>query len=75
MLAPNSCEQYGDRAPALPQTCEHCSNSVARGLRDAPGVTSAEVDLATGRATVHGAHLDPAALSQVVQSLGYEVVG
>ena len=56
-------------------TCEHCSNSVARGLRDAPGVTSAEVDLATGRATVHGAHLDPAALSQVVQSLGYEVVG
>ncbi len=56
-------------------TCEHCSKSVARGLRGAPGVTSAEVDLATGRATVHGEHLDPAALSQVIRSLGYDVAG
>jgi hypothetical protein len=56
-------------------TCEHCSNTVARGLRGVPGVTHAEVDLATGRATVHGEHLDPASLSQLIETLGYHVAG
>ncbi len=55
-------------------TCEHCSSSVARGLRQAPGVTSAVVDLASGHATVRGEHLDKAALTQVVQNLGYDVL-
>jgi copper chaperone CopZ len=54
-------------------TCEHCTETVARGLRNAPGVTSAEVDLASGRATVRGENLDVATLRQVVRDLGYDV--
>lgn len=54
-------------------TCEHCTERVARGLRNAPGVTSAEVDLASGRAMVRGENLDMAALRQVVRDLGYDV--
>lgn len=54
-------------------TCEHCTETVARGLRNAPGVTSAEVDLASGRAMVRGENLDMATLRQVVRDLGYDV--
>jgi len=76
--APSGGDRAGEGAVVLKidgMTCEHCSSSVARGLRNAPGVTSAEVDLAAGRATVRGQNLDVAGLRQVVQDLGYEVVG
>ncbi|HQM47766.1 MAG TPA: cation transporter, partial [Candidatus Hydrogenedentes bacterium] len=75
--APSGGDRAGEGAVVLKidgMTCEHCSSSVARGLRNAPGVTSAEVDLAAGQATVRGENLDLAGLRQVVQDLGYEVV-
>lgn len=55
-------------------TCEHCTRTIARGLENAPGVTSAEVDLADARATVRGQNLDVATLREVVRDLGYDVV-
>jgi uncharacterized membrane protein YraQ (UPF0718 family)/copper chaperone CopZ len=54
-------------------TCEHCTNSVQRGLLRSPGVAQADVDLASGRATVRGEDLDTDTLRQVVRDLGYEV--
>ncbi|MEA3365105.1 MAG: SO_0444 family Cu/Zn efflux transporter [Candidatus Hydrogenedentes bacterium] len=54
-------------------TCEHCTKTVARGLRNAPGVTSAEVDLTGRPATVRGQNLDIATLRQIVRDLGYDV--
>ncbi len=54
-------------------TCEHCSESVARGLRQTPGVSSAEVYLETGEAIVRGENLDPAALAEIVRQAGYDV--
>lgn len=52
-------------------SCSHCSGAVERGLRGAPGVTDASVDLDSGQATVRGENLDPDALAKVVRDLGY----
>ncbi|MFP4500370.1 MAG: SO_0444 family Cu/Zn efflux transporter [Candidatus Hydrogenedentota bacterium] len=51
--------------------CSHCSGAVERGLREAPGVTGAEVDLDSGRARVAGEGLNPDHLVQIVRDLGY----
>ncbi len=53
-------------------TCSHCSNTVERGLKEASGVSSARVDLDSGRAVVTGARLDGEALCRIVRGLGYE---
>jgi len=53
-------------------TCSHCVATVKRTLLEAPGVTSAEVDLASGLATVQGKDLDLADLRQRVTQLGYQ---
>lgn len=52
--------------------CSHCSNAVERSLREAEGVRSAEVDLKTGRALVHGVHMEPDKLRAIVVHLGYD---
>ena len=55
--------------------CEHCVAHVKKALEGLPGVT-ADVDLASGRATLTGASLpDDAALTQAVEQAGYKVVG
>ena len=54
-------------------TCEHCAATVARTIREFPGVQKAEVDLKRGRAIVTGEHLDPERLTAAVNSLGYEM--
>jgi P-type Cu+ transporter len=53
----------------------HCASCVARiedALSGVDGVEEASVNLATGRASVVGATLDPAALGQAVDRAGYE---
>ena len=50
-------------------TCGHCQISVTRALKGVAGVTDARVQLATGRATVHGA-VDLQQLVQAVENEG-----
>ena len=52
-------------------TCGHCSSRVERVLSLVPGVTSASVDLAAKRATVHGT-ASLAALIAAVTDTGFE---
>ncbi len=52
--------------------CNHCVGSVTRALSEADGVESAEVDLASGEARVHGRGLDDAALIEKIKALGFE---
>ena len=54
-------------------TCSHCVAAVTRALKETAGVTSADVDLKSGKAVVGGDALDPAALREAVESLGYTV--
>ena len=54
-------------------TCSHCAANVRRALLACPGVASATVDLAGGRATVAGTGLDLQTLQQAAESLGYGV--
>ena len=67
--------------PAAPQetrlnvagmTCASCSGRVEKALAALPGVTSAQVNLATGSATVHhSAAVTPQALAETVTAKGY----
>ncbi|KWO70345.1 copper-transporting ATPase [Burkholderia ubonensis] len=53
-------------------TCASCAGRVEKALANVPGVARASVNLATERATVHGAPpLDPAALIAAVTAAGY----
>ena len=54
-------------------TCSHCAGSVRRAVLACPGVTAADVDLATGRATVSGGEAE--ALGKAVEALGFSVTG
>ncbi len=55
-------------------TCRHCVETVCRGMTEQPGVTSATVDLATGRTVVAGEDLDAERLIELVAELGYSAV-
>lgn len=54
-------------------SCGHCSARVQKALAAVAGVTNAEVDLASGTATVEG-DFDVAAAVAAVENAGYEVV-
>lgn len=55
-------------------SCAHCRQAVERALREVPGVTEVEVDLATGRVTVAFAgDPDDQAVRRAVEEAGYEV--
>lgn len=55
-------------------TCGHCVNAVTAELSRIPGVTSVEVDLAGGAATVDSAEaLDRDAVRAAVDEAGYEL--
>ncbi|HPO13183.1 MAG TPA: SO_0444 family Cu/Zn efflux transporter [Candidatus Hydrogenedentes bacterium] len=53
-------------------TCSHCANTVQQSLQNSKGVRHAQVDLSRAQARVFGEHLDPQALRETIQSLGYE---
>jgi copper ion binding protein len=52
-------------------TCAHCVQAVTRALEACAGVASVRVDLQSGRATVAGSGMDPAAQIHAVEELGY----
>jgi copper chaperone len=52
-------------------TCGHCVAAVKKALEDVPGVTGAQVELATGRARVAG-ETSLEALLAAVQDEGYQ---
>ena len=53
-------------------TCATCAGRVERALAQVPGVTRAEVNLATEHAVVEGVGLHPADLIGAVEDAGYE---
>lgn len=56
-------------------TCAACANRIQRRLGKLEGVDEAQVNFATGRATVvHGDAVDIAVLSGEVEALGYAVI-
>ena len=57
-------------------TCGGCAARIQSQLDDLDGVETAQVNFATGRATVrHDNSIDSDALTSAVESLGYSVVG
>lgn len=54
-------------------TCSHCVRTVADSLKRVAGVADVSVVLDTGRAHVAGENIDPAALIQAVEDVGYKV--
>ena len=55
-------------------TCGHCVASVREEVAEIPGVVDVDVDLATGRLTVHGADVPTEAVRAAVAEAGYGVV-
>lgn len=53
-------------------SCGHCVAAVTRALKAVPGTQDAQVDLASGRATVQGSAA-PEALVKAVADEGYGV--
>ncbi|WBU63233.1 heavy metal translocating P-type ATPase [Paracoccus aerodenitrificans] len=53
-------------------TCASCVGRVERSLLALPGVTAAQVNLATGSATVSHVGLEPAAIAEAVTNAGYK---
>lgn len=55
-------------------TCEHCVRAVREELTKLDGVQAVDVDLASGRVTLHSdAPLAAAAVAAAVDEAGYEV--
>jgi copper chaperone CopZ len=55
-------------------TCTHCVASVREEVGEIPGVADVDVDLASGRLTVHGSGVPSQAVRAAVAEAGYEVV-
>ena len=56
-------------------TCSHCVNSVSSEVRQIPGVSAVQVDLASGSVTVTSEQpVDDAAVAAAVDEAGYAVV-
>jgi copper chaperone len=57
-------------------TCNHCVSSVTEEISALPGVTSVNVDLATGEVVIGSTtDLDPGAVAEAVAEAGYSVAG
>ena len=54
-------------------TCGHCVLSVREEVSEVSGVTSVDVDLASGRVTVAGENFTDEAVKAAVADAGYEV--
>ena len=55
-------------------TCSHCAATVKRGLEELPGVDTANVSLADGKAIVRGRGNDIDLLRKTIADLGYKIV-
>ena len=58
------------RVPGM--TCDHCVAAVRAEIVKVPGVTSADVDLASKQVVVHGDRLNLDAIRAAVEEAGYE---
>ncbi|MBC7278513.1 heavy metal-associated domain-containing protein [Nocardioides sp.] len=57
-------------------TCGHCVGSVKEEVTQIPGVSSVDVDLATGQVTVTSENeLDPVQVQRAVEEAGYQLAG
>ncbi|MBG6099256.1 heavy-metal-associated domain-containing protein [Nocardioides sp. NBC_00368] len=57
-------------------TCGHCVSSVKEEVTQIAGVSSVDVDLATGQVTVTSENeLDPAQVQRAVEEAGYQLAG
>ncbi len=57
-------------------TCGHCVSAVTEEVREVPGVTGVDVDLASGALTVTSeAPVDDAAVRAAVEEAGYSLAG
>ena len=55
-------------------TCSHCVNSVGSEIKQIPGVTDVQVDLASGAVTVISEQpVDDTAVAAAVDEAGYEL--
>lgn len=55
-------------------TCGHCASSVREEVGNIPGVTTVDVDLATGLVTIASdTELDEGAIAEAVAEAGYQV--
>ncbi|RZU53191.1 copper chaperone CopZ [Krasilnikovia cinnamomea] len=55
-------------------TCSHCVNSVSSEIKQIPGVTEVQVDLASGAVTVTSNEpVNDAAVAAAVDEAGYEL--
>ena len=55
-------------------TCSHCVNAVGSEIKQIPGVTDVQVDLASGAVTVTSEQpVDDAAVAAAVDEAGYEL--
>jgi copper chaperone len=52
-------------------TCGHCKAAVEKALKNVEGVNLVQVDLASGKANVRGAHINTEALIAAVIEEGY----
>ena len=59
--------------PVEGMTCSHCVLSVREEVSEVAGVSSVDVDLASGRLTVTGQDIDDDAVREAVAEAGYEV--
>ncbi len=74
MAAPNTpAPGHPQQLDILGMTCASCVGRVERALAAVPGVARAAVNLANGRATIHGEGVDRQALVRAVEKAGYEV--
>ena len=57
-------------------TCGHCVSSVSEEVAQIAGVSSVDVDLATGQVTVTSANeLDRVQVQRAVEEAGYQLAG
>jgi copper chaperone len=54
-------------------TCAHCAAAVTEEVGDVPGVTSVDVDVASGTVVVHGDGISDEAVRTAVGEAGYGV--
>ena len=60
------------RFTVVGMTCEHCVRAVTEEVSAIPGVTDVDVDLASGRLTVHSARsIDEGTVRAAVDEAGY----
>lgn len=55
-------------------TCSHCERTVTQAIMNVPGVTQANVSLASGRAHIEGEDVTLEAVTKAVEAVGYRVV-